>query len=767
MRKAIAALVAVAVVFLPSVAQAKTDSSTTTNPITIGAVQGNGQRSPLAPATGESTRKHQVRGVVTQLTLDGDGRYGFFLQSRNGTDDRDPATSDGVFVYIGGSRTLIGGYTPKSGDEIVISARVSEYFDQTQLTGAEWIATLATGVNDVTIDDARPAADAKATASFWEQHEGMQLRVRAGAGVIEGTKNGEIWAIDRDDPLMKRDDPYARRVFRDAHPLDDQFGLRDNGNGNRIMIGSMGVKAATGDSHATLPPARTFDTFASDAIGGLSYASGKYGIQVAGAVFTRGIDPARNHPPQPADRSREVAVATLTIENAAARGRKLDELAGQIIVDLHEPDLLLVQQADDQGQGKSQSEVDGKGKGEGLRNGEGLGNGDGRGKGEGQGAGKGKGTLQDLALTIKAKGGPTYAAASDPSSAGNRDIVEGFLYRTDRLSLAKPSATDPILGTSPQITYRTAGLPANTKVANPKSLNAFLPDDVDKSTGVDGSNVYTRAPQVALFDVKAGPTESEHFPLWAISNHFSSGPDSRVGQRREQATYGAAIVTAIETAHPDTRVIYGGDLNTFPRPDDPVPAQPGDQLGPLYRAGLHNLWEDLVVDTPETAYSSVVEGQAQTLDNLFANETLSKDLTGMASAHLNADWPSDLGDHDPQVARFQSQPALAVGDATVAEGNAGTTQLVFPATLSRPLSEKLTVCAAAIPGTAEPLSDFDPYLACETFAPGATTASFTVRVRGDSVREPDERLALTIAPLCPDLRLVSNTATGLITNDDD
>jgi len=743
MRKAIAALAVVAAVLVPGAAHARTNSSTTTNPITIGAVRGDGNRATAA--------RQQVRGVVTQLTLDGDGRHGFFFQSRNGTDDHNPATSDGIFVHIGESSGLIGGYIPRPGDEIVVDARVGEHAGETQLTDAQWVATLDTGVDDITIDDARPPTEASAAAAFWERHEGMQLRVRAGAGVVEGTGNdGEIWAIDRDDPLMRRDDPYARRVFRDAHPLDDEFGLRDNGNGNRIMIGPMGVRAATGDSHALLPSARTFDTLTNDAVGGLSSASGRYGVQVTDASFTRGVDPSRNHPPRPADRNREVTVATFNVESRydlrddPADGRKPGDLAGQIIADLHEPDLVLVQGAEEQ----DVCSVNG-----------------GRltcAQGDGQ-----PDALEKLALTIKAKGGSPYAVASDPTGADNRGIASGFLYRTDRLALAHPSAGDPILGAFPRITYRAAGRPANSEVSNPKAVNAFLPEDVDRSTGVDGSDVYTRAPQVALFDVKAKPGQAEHFPLWAINNHFSPGPDSRVGQRREQATYGAAIVSAIEAAHPGARVLYGGDLNTYPRPDDPVPARPGDQLGPLYRTGLHNLWEDLVTDAPEAAYSDVVDGQAQTLDSLFANEPLHADLTATESAHVNADRPGAVSDHDPQVARFQSQPAVRVGDATVAEGNEGAGSLVFPVALSRPLSQELTLCAAAVPGTAELLSDFDPYLACETIAPGATTASFTVRVRGDNAHEPDEKLTLTIAPLSPDLRLVNSTATGTIANDDD
>src|SRR4029453_15619678 len=144
---------------------------------------------------------------------------------------------------------------------------------------------------------------------------------------------------------------------------------------------------------------------------------------------------------------------------------------------------------------------------------------------------------------------------------------------------------------------------SNSEGSNPKTLNAVLPADVDRSTGVDGSNVFTRAPQGGLFDGGAPPGSPDPFPPWAISNPYSSGPDSRVGQRREQAAYGAAITTAIEETHEYARIAYGGDLNVFPRPDDPVPANPSDQLGPLYQAALSNLWGDLVADVPRLEHS--------------------------------------------------------------------------------------------------------------------------------------------------------------------
>jgi predicted extracellular nuclease len=792
----------VTAVLIPGVARAAAD------PLTVGAVQGTTtdtenprtDRSPLANASGNGTSStlYDVRGVVTQRTLArtsaGADQNGFFLQSRKGTEDGDPTSSDGIFVFMGTFTSLIGGYVPTVGDEIVVRARVSEYFSMTQLSSASLVTKLASAVpaSEVQVDDAIPPAEVAAAERFWERHEGMQLRVRSGAGAVAGrnvfgsTADSEIWVVDKDDPLLARADPYARRVFRDAHPLDNLPGTVDDGNGDRILLGTMGVKATAGDNSVLLPPAKTFDVLSGDAVGGLYYSFNKYGIQAATATFTPGADPSKNSPPKAATRSTEFAVSTYNVENLydyrddpfdgcdftgntgctgvsppfdyvpateAEYQEKLANLADQIVNSMHSPDVILAQEAEDQDICTVSDGVPACGDTD---------NADGQ-----------PDTLQELALTIKGNGGPAYAAAYDRTGADARGITAAFLYRTDRLSLAAASPDDAVLGSAPQVDYRGTPLASNADVANPKALNAVLPADVDKSTGVDGSNVFTRAPQVALFDVKAAPGSSEHFRLWAISNHYSSGPDSRVGQRTEQAAYGAAIATAIEGTHAHARIAYGGDLNVFPRPDDPVPANPGDQLRPLYEAGLHNLWDDLAADVPSSAYSYVFDGSAQTLDHLFVNQALYGDLIEMRAAHINADWAAadeangskGSSDHDPQIARFQSRAALSVADADVVEGDSGTTRLNFPVALSRPLSQPLTVCATAVLGSAWPVVDFDPYFGCKVISAGETSVTFPVRVRGDKWKESDEKLTLVIAGLAS-IRLTDPTATGTIKNDD-
>jgi hypothetical protein len=765
-------------------------------PRPIGEVQGV-VTDDVDGATFESPLEGQqvvVQGVVTQKTLarsqSGAPQNGFFLQDTPATADGDPRTSDGVFVFLGGFTTLLradGGpaYLPQVGDELLLRANVTEFFALTELTSPRLLDVPATGLDpdaDVTVTEAAPPADLAAANRYWERHEGERIRVPAGSiatsgrDVFASTADSEVWLIRPDDPLAGRTDPFARRVFRDPHPLDNQPGLFDDGNGNRIMLGGLGVKAQSGDSSELLPPARLFDTLTGDAVGGLYFSFEKYGVQAEAAAFAPGADPSTNAPPAAADRRDEVAVASYNVENLydfrddptdgcdfvggdntgcpgvsppfdyvpesdAVYQARLVEIADQITDDLHSPDVLLTQEAEDQDICRVAAVT--------LQCGTGAGpSGDGDGKPD---------TLQELALAIAAAGGGSYDAASDRDGADDRGIVSGFLYRTDRVSLEAAAAGDAVLGTDPGVAYRAPGLPYNTEVANPKALNAELPDDVDTSTGTDGSDVYTRDPQVARFRVQARPGANpggDSFELWAISNHFSSGPDGRVGQRREQAAYGAAIVDAIEAGHPGARVVHGGDLNVFPRPDDPFapghPLFPSDQLGPLYETGLHNLWDDLVAERPSAAYSYVFQGQGQTLDQLFVNDPLYGDLVQTRVAHVNAGWPADFGgdrarglsDHDPTVAVFDSRPHLTVGDVSVIEGDSGRRPATFTVRVSRPLAVDVTVCLVPVPLTARAGRDFDWSLPCGRLAAGSTAIDLAVQVRGDRSPERDETFAV-------------------------
>lgn len=660
----------------------------------IGVVQGSVSDTDngLTHTTALSGEQVAIQGVIYQKTLArtsaGVTNYGFFIQNTAATADGDPNSSDGLFVFMNRFPDLIGGYVPQVGDEVVIRGRISEFFNLTQMSSASLVYVVRSGVDldaEIPAIVVNPPDNLSDANRYWERMEGMRAQVPAGSKLISGrdvfpsTADAEVWLMRGDHPLAQRADPYTQRSFRDPHPLDNDPALFDDGNGYRIILGSLGVKAAAGDTSELLAPASTFDTLNNAPVGGVYFGFSKYQIMVEQQLdLTDGVDPALNAPPQPFNRLQEYSLAPYNVENLydfrddpfdgcdftgnagcpgvsppfdyvptsdAIYQERLDEFAQQIINDLHAPDILLVQEAEDQ----DICTVNGGVFECGMTN-----NADGK-----------PDTLQELAVAILEAGGPAYEAAFDRNGGDDRGIVAAFLYRADRVELLPAAPDHPVLGSAPTVDYRGAALPSNADIQNPKSLNADLPDDVDRSTGSDGPNVFTRAPQVGLFRIWRDAIGSGTYTdLYAISNHFSSTPNARVGQRTEQAAYNAAIVAALEEAFPEARIAVGGDFNVYPRPDDPFepgsPLYPSDQLGPLYDQGLYNLFDALLAEAPSSAYSYVFQGQTQTLDQIFVNDTLFADLVEARAAHVNADYAKDepgdgprgLSDHDPLVARF-------------------------------------------------------------------------------------------------------------------
>jgi hypothetical protein len=510
-------------------------------------------------------------------------------------------------------------------------------------------------------------------------------------------------------------------VFRDVHPLDNQpqAGF-DDGNGYRFVLGSFGVKGTTDDPAAVLAPAKTFDTITEANRGGVFLSFGKYTVNVVDqlALDTSGPDPAANAPVPPADRAREASVAAYNVENLydfrdspnsgcdfagnpgcfadgesvtppfdyvpgsdAEHQARLQRMAQQIRLDLHSPDILLAQETEAQdvcavapewtpetgpGLGADRLDCD-------LTN-PGAGNTrtDGR-----------PDSLHELALVIAEQGGPAYDVAFDLDSGDLRGITTAYLYRTDRVELLPADPDHPVFGSDPQVSYPGTALPFNTDVSNPKALNAALPDEIaDTCTGsgptaCDGSNVFSRPAQVAQFRLwRAGIGTSTWTDLYLVNNHFSSGPDNRVRQRTEQARYNARIAEALLAAEPDAAVLVGGDLNVFPRPDDPYPpgvpipgigTGPSDQLAPLYESPLANLYDTLLADHPAAAFSFGFQGQAQTLDHLWVSPALAGGVVDVRSAKINVDWPADAAGEPPGYGRFgvsDHDPQLVRADAT-------------------------------------------------------------------------------------------------------
>jgi predicted extracellular nuclease len=656
----------------------------------------------------------KIQGVIYEKTLQAISNSintykGFYIQNTADTADGDPTTSDGIFVFMSTYSTMIGGYAPVVGDEVVISGKVSEYYNMTELSSASMLSVVRSGVDiemEVPSVVANPPDSLTVANCYWERLQGMRVQVPKD-GIVLGGRNvfspvdAEIWLARADSTVGLRTITYTNRAFRDAHPLDDNYDPTNwDGNGYRILMGSLGIKFTADDAQELIDPARTFDTVTNTPAGGLNYTFSKYRIEISEQpTFSEGPDPAQNNPPTAiADRSLAYNIVDYNLENLydyrdnlfsgcdfanvpagsnpkcsktgtpftsdvtppydyvpandAAYQARLNDIALEIIYDLHNPDILMVQEVENQDICTVTS---------GAMDCGATDNKDGK-----------PDVLQELALKIASNGGPAYDAAFDRDSSDLRGILPAFLYRTDRVQLVNP-AGDPVLGTTPGINGYTS-VNYDSDVSNPKTMNAIYTDP----DACETNWVFPRAPSVGLFRIfSTSVGVGSYRDVYLINNHFKSGPDICVAHRTEQANYNAALVKFIQANKPYARIIVGGDLNVYPRPDD-IAYGASNQLGALYASnvGLKNLWEVLVDQKPEAAYSYVYLGMAQTLDQMFANQLMLADLQEFRIAHINSDFPADYpddvargtSDHDPNVANvFFSAPPVVTAPVVTPE----------------------------------------------------------------------------------------------------
>lgn len=110
-------------------------------------------------------------------------------------------------------------------------------------------------------------------------------------------------------------------------------------------------------------------------------------------------------------------------------------------------------------------------------------------------------------------------------------------------------------------------------------------------------------------------------------------------------------------------------------------------------------------------------------------------------------------------------PTLTVGDASVVEGNSGTTQMTFTVSLSKAATGPVTVSYATANGTAAAGQDYVAKSGTLTFAAGETQKTISVTVNGDKVAELNETLALNLsAPT--GATIADGAAVGTILTDD-
>ncbi|RME23858.1 MAG: DNRLRE domain-containing protein [Candidatus Zixiibacteriota bacterium] len=91
-------------------------------------------------------------------------------------------------------------------------------------------------------------------------------------------------------------------------------------------------------------------------------------------------------------------------------------------------------------------------------------------------------------------------------------------------------------------------------------------------------------------------------------------------------------------------------------------------------------------------------------------------------------------------------PGLTIADASVSEGNSGTTGVVFTVTLSAVSAQTVTVDYATADSTATTANnDYQAAFGTLTFTPGITVQTVSVLVNGDVQHEPDETFLVNLS----------------------
>jgi hypothetical protein len=123
-------------------------------------------------------------------------------------------------------------------------------------------------------------------------------------------------------------------------------------------------------------------------------------------------------------------------------------------------------------------------------------------------------------------------------------------------------------------------------------------------------------------------------------------------------------------------------------------------------------------------------------------------------------FAGSVGEPEPE-----EPPVLAVADASVLEGNRGSSQVAVAVTLSRSSSAEVTVRYATANGNALAKSDYSATSGTLTFQPGETRRTISVSITGDRKREPHEAFSVHLSNAVG-ATIDDGVATVSILNDD-
>jgi hypothetical protein len=138
------------------------------------------------------------------------------------------------------------------------------------------------------------------------------------------------------------------------------------------------------------------------------------------------------------------------------------------------------------------------------------------------------------------------------------------------------------------------------------------------------------------------------------------------------------------------------------------------------------------------------------------------------AVNLSAPANATIGDGQGVGTILDNEPRISISDFTRAEGKNGkTTTFTFTVTLSAAYDQAVTMSYRTVNGTATTGDgDYVAKTGTLTFAPGQTSKTITIEVKGDSKRESNELFYLDLFGLSSNSLFTKNRGIGTILNDD-
>jgi Calx-beta domain/Glucose / Sorbosone dehydrogenase len=160
----------------------------------------------------------------------------------------------------------------------------------------------------------------------------------------------------------------------------------------------------------------------------------------------------------------------------------------------------------------------------------------------------------------------------------------------------------------------------------------------------------------------------------------------------------------------------------------------------------------------ETSKTITVPVAGDTIDE--PDETFVVHLSNAVNVSIaDGEGTGTIADDDPA-------PSLSIDDATVNEGDSGSSPMTFTVSLAGQTERTVTVSYGTADGTATAPGDYTSTSGTLSFAPGETTKTISVAVAGDTIDEADETFAVNLTDAV-DASIADGEGAGTITDNDE